>query len=137
LGAETLSETLDALKAGRLSPTPQDPSQATLAPMLKKEDGRINWQQRAAAIHALVRGLDPWPGAWTEYEGQTWRIWRVDAKPEGGQAGVVLRLDPTGILVGATEGSVLITELQAPGKRRLTAREYLAGHDIKPGVRLG
>ncbi len=137
LGAQTLNETLDALKAGRLLPTPQDSSQATLAPLLKKEDGRIDWQLPATAIDALVRGLDPWPGAWTEYEGQPWRIWRVRAQPDAGEAGVVLRADPTGILVGAAAGRVLIAELQEPGKRRLTAREYLAGHAVKPGVRLG
>ncbi|MEW6682960.1 MAG: methionyl-tRNA formyltransferase [Nitrospirota bacterium] len=137
LGAQTLNETLDALKAARLSPTPQDSSQATLAPMLKKEDGRINWTQSAAAIDALVRGLDPWPSAWTEYAGETWRIWKVRVQPEPGEAGVVLRADGTGITVGAGEGSVLITQLQTPGKRKLAAREYLAGHAIKPGVRLG
>jgi methionyl-tRNA formyltransferase len=137
LGGETLSDTLDALKAGRLSPTPQDSSQATLAPMLKKDDGRINWQQPAAAIDAFVRGLDPWPGAWTSHAGEVWRIWRVRLRPEPGEAGVVLRADGAGITVGTGGGSVLITELQTPGKRRLAASEYLAGHAIKPGVRLG
>jgi methionyl-tRNA formyltransferase len=137
LGAQTLNETLDALKAGRLSPTPQDASQATLAPLLKKDDGRINWRQPAAAIEALVRGLDPWPGAWADYEGEPWRVWKARVQPDEGEPGVVLRADPTGILVGAATGSVLIIELQAPGKRRLTAREYLAGHAITPGVRVG
>lgn len=137
LGAETLGETLDMLKAGRLSPTPQDSSRATLAPMLKKEDARINWRQPAAAIDAFVRGLAPWPGAWTLHAGEVWHIWRVRVQPEPGEAGVVLRADGAGITVGAGEGSVLITELQTPGKRRLAAREYLAGHAIKPGVRLG
>lgn len=137
LGAQTLNETLDALKAGRLLATPQDSSQATLAPLLRKDDGRINWQQPATAINALVRGLDPWPGAWTVHAGEPWRIWRVRALPELGEASVVLRADVTGIVVGAGEGSVLITELQTPGKRRLSAREYLAGHAIKLGIRLG
>jgi len=137
LGAQTLNETLDALKAGRLTPTPQDSSQATLAPMLKKEDGRIDWRQPAAAIDALVRGLDPWPGAWTQYAGEPWRIWKVRVQSTEGEAGVVLRADRAGIVVGSGSGSVLITELQTPGKRRLAAGEYLAGHGLKPGVRLG
>lgn len=137
LGAQTLNETLDALKAGRLSPTPQDAAHATLAPLLKKDDGRIDWRQPAAAIEALVRGLDPWPGAWADYEGEPWRIWKARVQPDAGEPGVVLRADPLGVLVGAATGSVLITELQAPGKRRLTAREYLAGHAVTPGVRLG
>lgn len=137
LGAQTLNETLDALKVGRLSPMPQDSSQATLAPLLKKDDGRIDWQQPAPAIDALVRGLDPWPGAWTTHAGEPWRIWKARVHPEPGEPGVVLRADTDGLLVGTADQSVLITELQAPGKRRLTAREYLAGHVVKPGVRLG
>jgi methionyl-tRNA formyltransferase len=137
LGAHTLNETLDALKAGRLSPTPQDASQATLAPMLKKEDGVITWQQSATAIDALVRGMDPWPGAWTTHAGEPWRIWKVRVLPDSGEPGVVLRADSDGVLVGAAQQSVLITELQAPGKRRLTAREYLAGHAVRVGERLG
>jgi methionyl-tRNA formyltransferase len=137
LGAETLNETLDALKAGRLSATPQDSSQATLAPMLKKDDGRIAWQQPATAVDALVRGMDPWPGAWTTYRGEPWRIWRVRVMPDEGEAGVVLQADAEGIAVGTGKGSVRITELQAPGKRRMAARDYLSGHAIKPGARLG
>jgi methionyl-tRNA formyltransferase len=132
-----LNETLDALEAGRLSPTPQDSSHATLAPLLKKDDGRVDWHQPAVAIDALVRGLDPWPGAWTLHAGEMWRIWRVRVQSEPGEPGVVLSASHSGIAVGAGAGSVLITELQTPGKRRLTAGEYLAGHDITPGVRLG
>jgi methionyl-tRNA formyltransferase len=137
LGARTLDETLELLAAGRLSPTVQDSSQATLAPMLKKDDGRIDWQQPAAAIQALVRGLDPWPGAWTTHAGEPWRIWRAAVEPGSGESGVVLRADAAGIAVGTADGHLVITELQSPGKRRLKVRDYLAGHAMKTGARLG
>ncbi|MFZ5876375.1 MAG: methionyl-tRNA formyltransferase [Nitrospirota bacterium] len=137
LGARTLNETLDLLVAGRLSPTVQDSSQATLAPMLKKDDGRIDWRQPATAIHALVRGLNPWPGAWTHHAGESWRIWNAVVESGAGAPGVVLRADATGIAVGTGNGHLVITELQTPGKRRLVVRDYLAGHAITPGARLG
>lgn len=137
LGANTLNETLDLLAVGRLSPTAQDSSLATLAPMLKKDDGRINWRQPASAIDALVRGLDPWPGAWTQHAGEPWRIWKTVVEPGTGEPGSVLRADAAGIAIGTGEGHLVITELQAPGKRRLAVRDYLAGHAIKPGERLG
>jgi methionyl-tRNA formyltransferase len=137
LGATTLDETLELLAAGRLSPTVQDSSQATLAPMLKKDDGRIDWQQPAAAIQALVRGLDPWPGAWTTHAGEPWRIWRAAFAPGAGAPGSVLRADAAGIVVGTGDGHLVITELQKPGKRRLKVRDYLAGHAIAAGARLG
>jgi methionyl-tRNA formyltransferase len=137
MGANTLNETLDLLAQGRLSPTIQDSSLATLAPMLKKDDGRINWQQPAAAIHALVRGLTPWPGAWTQHAGEPWRIWKASVEPGTGEPGVVLRADAAGIAVGTGDGHLVIIELQAPGKRRLLVRDYLAGHAIKTGERLG
>jgi methionyl-tRNA formyltransferase len=137
LGAKTLNETLELLAAGRLSAVVQDSSLATLAPMLKKDDGRIDWQQPAAAIHALVRGLDPWPGAWTQHAGEPWRIWRATVEPGTAEPGVVLRADAAGVAVGTGDGRLVITELQAPGKRRLLVRDYLAGHAIKTGERLG
>lgn len=137
LGARTLDETLDLLTAGRLTAAPQDSSLATLAPMLKKDDGRIDWQRPAAAIHALVRGLNPWPGAWTMHGGEPWRIWKASVDPGIGEPGVVLRADPSGITIGTGDGRLVITELQTPGKRRLLVRDYVAGHTITSGERLG
>ncbi|MFZ5861729.1 MAG: methionyl-tRNA formyltransferase [Nitrospirota bacterium] len=137
LGARTLNETLDLLAAGRLSPTVQDSSRATLAPMLKKDDGRIDWRQPAAAIHALVRGMDPWPGAWTTHAGEPWRIWNATVESGTGEPGMVLRADAAGIAVGTRDGHLVITELQTPGKRRLVIRDYLTGHAITTGVQLG
>ncbi len=137
LGARTLDETLDLLAAGGLTAAPQDSSRATLAPMLKKDDGRIDWQRPAAAIHALVRGLDPWPGAWTTHAGEPWRIWTASVEPGHVEPGVVLRADPSGLVVGTGDGCLVITELQTPGKRRLSARDYLAGHAMTLGEQLG
>ena len=136
LGAQVLNDTLDLLAAGRLVARPQDSSQATLAPLLKKEDGRIDWTRSATAIAALIRGTTPWPGAHTSYEQDQWRIWRAYATAGSGAPGIILRADAEGVVVGTREGRLVITELQAPGGKRLKVREYLAGHLVKPGNRL-
>jgi len=136
LGAEVLDETMDLLAAGRLVARPQDPAQATQAPLLKKEDGHIDWTKSAAAIAALIRGTTPWPGAYTSYDQETWRIWRAHATAGVGEPGIILRADGEGVVVGTSEGLLSITELQTPGGKRLKARDYLAGHLVKPGNRL-
>lgn len=133
VGAETLGETLDALKAGRLQPQPQDSSQATLAPLLKKEDGRIDWRQSAAALAALVRGMNPWPGASTTYEGEPLRIWVAHAESGSAEPGVILGANARGVVVGTGEGLLVITELQVPGGKRLSASEAVAGHLVQAG----
>lgn len=137
LGAQTLNDTLDRLTAGTLEITPQDNTKATMAPLLKKDDGRIDWSQPARSIDALVRGMDPWPGAFTTHGTETWRVWKVRPEPRSGEPGVVVAADATGIAVGTGDGVAVITELQTPGKRRLPAAEYLAGHVVKAGDRLG
>jgi methionyl-tRNA formyltransferase len=136
VGAEALDETLDALKAGRLHPQPQDSAHATLAPLLKKEDGRIDWGQPAAALAALVRGANPWPGAYTTSQGEPFRIWAAHAEPGSGEPGVVLCADGRGVVVGTGEGLLVITEVQMPGGKRLSAREAAAGHLVTPGLRV-
>lgn len=137
LGAQTLNDTLDQLTAGTLQVTPQDNSKATLAPLLKKGDGRIDWSRPARSIDALVRGMDPWPGAFTTHGTESWRVWKVRPEPRSAEPGVVVGADATGIAVGTGDGVAVITELQTPGKRRLPAAEYLAGHVVKAGDRLG
>src|SRR4051794_5331661 len=83
MGAELLVETLDGLAAGTILPEKQDSAQATYAPLLKKEDGRIDWSQPAATIHNRVRGLQPWPGAYTTFRGQTLHVWRSGIRDQG------------------------------------------------------
>ena len=129
LGADLLIETLDGLEAGRIVPRKQDSAQATLAPLLKKEDGRIDWRQSAESIHNRIRGLQPWPGAYTTFRGQTLHIWRAKAKV--GQAlspGNLLGFKPLTVACGA--GALELGEVQLEGRRRMSAADFANGHRL-------
>lgn len=141
LGAETLVRALDALAGGRARLKPQDDSQATYAPKLTKEQGRIDWAQPAGAIARLVRAMSPWPGAATAYRGAPLKIWRSavgDGTPRAGQApGTVVRVEPDRLVVVAGQGAVELLEIQPAGRRRQGVREFLAGHRVQVGDQLG
>jgi methionyl-tRNA formyltransferase len=137
IGAETLAETLDLLVAGRLAPEKQDDALSCYAPMLKKEDGLIDWDREPSAIRNMVRGLTPWPGASTFVDGKTLKICRCRVAGGSGTPGTVLQADRTGLLIACRDGALLIDELQLEGKKRLSARDFLAGYTIKPGTVLG
>jgi methionyl-tRNA formyltransferase len=139
LGADLLVEALRGIEAGALLPRPQDHAQATLAPILKKEDGRIDWRRPAAEIHNRVRGFQPWPGAHTRFRGQTLNIWKSCPAPE-------TLLDPPGALhierrrlvVACGGGSALeILELQPEGKKRIPAEAFLNGYRVLHNEILG
>ncbi|MBK5274386.1 MAG: methionyl-tRNA formyltransferase [Desulfuromonadales bacterium] len=136
MGAELLSVTLDGLAAGTIIPREQDGSRNCYAPMLKKEDGRINWQRDARSIHNQVRGLAVWPGASTMLDGQVLKVCRARIGAGSGQPGTVLRADKQGIEVACLKGSLIIEELQLSGKKRLDAASFLAGYVIPPGTHL-
>jgi methionyl-tRNA formyltransferase len=137
LGRQTLQETLARLCAGTLQAEPQDDSQSTYAPMLKKEHGRIDWSRSAREIHNLVRGLDPWPGAYTGLQGEVLRIAATRPLTEtAGQAGAVIAADAQGVVIGCGQGSLLVQQLQLPGKRRLAAADFLRGRPLPPGTLL-
>lgn len=134
IGASVMVETLALLKKGKLIPIPQDHSQATLAPLLKKEDGLIRWEESAEAIFNRARGVEPWPGTTTFYQGKRWKVTKFlvgDRKGRWGQPGEILRLSEKGLEVAAGMGYILINELQPEGGRRMTVREYAAGHPIQ------
>jgi len=136
LGAQLLLETLERMKAGNLHPIPQDHSKTTYAPPLKKVDGRIDWKQEAIAIHRQVRALDPWPGAFTEWEGRFLKICKGEAR-EGastGKAGAVVWVGSDFIEVEAGKDSFLIKEVQLEGKRRMNIRDFISGHPISVGT---
>jgi methionyl-tRNA formyltransferase len=130
MGAGLLVETLEGLAAGKIAPEKQDSSQATYAPLLKKEDGLIDWQRPAAWIHNRIRGLQPWPGAYTGFRGQTLHIWKARiAGPVAGTAGAILGVKP--LVVGCGEGALELQELQLEGRKRLTASEFANGQRLK------
>ncbi len=138
LGREVMDETLKQLCAGTLQAEKQDDSLSCYASMMKKEDGLIDWSRSAQQIHNQVRGLEPWPGAYTALEGEALKIaaTRVDATASG-DAGCVLAADKNGVLVACGEGALLIGELQLPGKKRLPAAAFLSGRQLPVGTRLG
>ncbi|HWO19437.1 MAG TPA: methionyl-tRNA formyltransferase [Kofleriaceae bacterium] len=140
IGAELLLEAIDGLAAGTLSATPQDHARATHAPMLAKADGAIDFAQPARAVAARIRGVDPWPGAYAALRGQTVKLFRARAEDAGAGAsaaapppGTVIAIDAAGAHVACGAGTVVIRELQAPGRKRLLAAQFAAGRGIAVG----
>ncbi|MEO5657019.1 MAG: methionyl-tRNA formyltransferase [Nitrospiria bacterium] len=136
LGAEVLVDTLEALEAGRLQPIPQEGALATLAPLLKKDDGRIDWKQPAPVLAALVRGTDPWPGAYTLHRDRPLRIRRARAEAGAGEPGAIIRAEAGGIAVGTGAGLLIITEVQVSGGARLSAGDAVSGRLVLAGERV-
>lgn len=138
-GADLLVETFRGLEAGTIGARPQDHAAATLAPILKKEDGAIDWSWPAARIHCRQRGFQPWPGAYTMFRGQPLQVWKCRVLPEQtahGPGTVMARKRELAVAAGS--GSVLsILELQLPGKKRIPAEAFLAGARLLENERLG
>ena len=138
MGAQVLMKTIEELRAGTLKRVPQE-GESNYAPMLTKETGHIDWQKSAQEIHNLVRGLNSWPGAYTAHEGQKFKIWRTvltgETVTSGTTAGEILAADSSqGLKVATGDGQVLaITELQAPGKKKMQAQDYLRGNSLAAG----
>jgi methionyl-tRNA formyltransferase len=138
MGAELLREQLPRYVAGDLTPRPQDESDSTMAPLLKKEHGRIDWNKPAQAVHNQIRGMNPWPGAHTVLGERRIKVHRTVAStldPEGATPGQVIALDPEGILVACTEGTLEIQELQESGRKRVDARSFASGRGVAIGDR--
>jgi len=135
-GAELLPEVVAKMKRREISPVCQDPSRVTFAPPLRKEDGRIDWGREAKEIHRQVRALYPWPGAYTSLEGQLLKIFEgaVREGRPGGKTGKVSWVGIDSVEVGTGKGSFLIKEVQLEGKKRMSIRDFLAGHPIAVGT---
>ncbi len=139
LGARVLLETVQDFKKGRLQPIPQDSEQATYAPILKKEDGEVKWEESAGRIERKGRALTLWPGMFTYHHKALLKLIKVEIA-EGlfkGASGEVLGVENGAILVAAGEGAVKILEVQPENGKKMTVSQYLAGHLMKKGERLG
>jgi methionyl-tRNA formyltransferase len=139
LGGPLMLETLDGLEAGTLKARSQPAEGASRAPLLRKEDGRIDWTRGAVEIVNLVRGMQPWPVAHTLLGDIPLRLFRAAVAPaaEGGAApGIVGGLDGDALVVGCGDGQVAVRELQFPNRRRMTGREAVNGRALRPGDRL-
>jgi methionyl-tRNA formyltransferase len=138
LGADALIDTLKSLQEGTLSPVHQDPALATHAPMLKREDGRIDWRRSAVEIERWVRGMTPWPGAFTFLGKNRLKIFNCEVLSisHDDEPGTVLPGFEGEIRVATGKGVLSILELQSASNRRMTTRDYLRGHMVPPGARL-
>ena len=138
-GADLMIRTLKGLESGEIIPVPQDNTQATLAPILDKEAGEIDWTRPAVHILNRIRGLSPWPGAYTFYQDERWSLWKADLgdPTAGGPPGTIQKTGREGISVATGQGLLEILELQPANRRRMSVREFLAGHTVKPGTVLG
>jgi methionyl-tRNA formyltransferase len=138
VGAKLMLQTIDMLKRGALVPTPQDESAATLAPMLKKEDGLIDWAHSAAVIERRIRGFTPWPSAYTHSRGKLLKIHRariVSAQNEA-DPGTIVRADDGGFWVATGSAALSLEEVQSEGKRRLSGIDFVRGARVHVGERL-
>jgi methionyl-tRNA formyltransferase len=135
-GPDLMVETLRRYDRGEIAPVPQDHSQASLAPMLKRESGHIDWSLTAAQIHNRILGFDPWPGAFTSFRGHLCHIWgRPETNQQSAEPGVLSASDGK-ILVSCGGGSSLrIETIQPEGKKRILARDWANGARLKPGER--
>ena len=142
IAAEALAEALPLIAGGSAPRFPQDETRANYAPKLTRENGAIIWSATPAEIDRRIRAMNPWPAAHTalptpEGPRQIKVFSCIQHRRDAGPAGVVLRADRRGILVGAASGAVLLREVQLEGKRRMTAKEFLRGHPVAPGILLG
>ena len=137
LGADLTLETMQRLAAGTLSPRPQDHSQATLAPILRREDGRVDFQRTAREICNRLRGFQPWPGAFTTFRGKNLQLlsaYPSEARVAPGQLAIL----ENRLIVGCGQSSALeLFELQLEGKRRMPAQDFIHGYRPQPGEQLG
>jgi methionyl-tRNA formyltransferase len=144
-GAPLLVETLRSIERGDIRAEPQDNSTATFAPPLKKEDGLIDWSLAAARIYNRIRGLQPWPGAYTLFRGKNCQIWgrpvleaQVPASQRDSPAAPgTIRADKTRVLVDCGEGTLSLDFVQLEGRKRVSAREFANGARLAPNERFG
>lgn len=143
VGGELLEKTLIGLEAGTIVPEKQDDSQAgEYARMLDKELGHIDFNQPAVVIERLIRGLNPWPSAYTQWEGKTMKIWEAEVEDvvetiDTHEPGTITEVTKHGFKVQTGEGRLAIKSLQIPGKKRMEADAFLRGYHIETGTKLG
>jgi methionyl-tRNA formyltransferase len=139
LGAEVLRETVERLKQRGLTSFKQEESETSYAPPLKKEDGLIDWEKPAEKIYNHIRGMNPWPGAFTYLEGKVLKVFHAKHVIQGfsHEPGKVVKASDKGILVATGEGHILLTEIQLENHKRMSSALFLRGHPLPIDVRLG
>ena len=137
LGAKTILETLDELEKGSLTPTKQGESPTAYAKMLTKAMGLIDFTKSAKELDCFVRGMDPWPSAYTLLSGKTLKLWKVRAVEGSGKAGSVIEIGKESFTIACGEGAIEVLEVQLEGKKRMSADDFLKGSTLNIGQELG
>ncbi len=139
LGAQALVEAMTLFRRGKLVATPQDHAAATYAPLLKKEDGEIDWSRRAASIERRVRAFHPWPSSYTWMGNKRLKILavRLSTVDASVAPGTIIDRHDNGLAVATGQGSLLLDRVQLEGKKPLPIAPFLVGHNLKPGDHLG
>ncbi len=136
IGARLMVHTLDLIEEGKISPEPQDDSKSSYAKMVFKQEGKIDFTRQPEAVECLIRGFDPWPGAFCEYEDMVMKLWKAQPLCEntGKEPGTIIEVSARGIKIACGDGALLVSEIQIPGKKRVAVPEYLKGNQIKEGI---
>ncbi len=135
LGANLLLKTIEGLQKGTIVPVAQNEKEATYAPMLTKEMGHIDWSKNTQQIIHLIHGLDPAPTAYTMYQGEMLKIWQAEKTQQiAGRVGEITAIEKRGFVVTTGDGSMLVTQVQAKGKKRMGADAYLRGNKMEIGT---
>ena len=140
-GAKLCVETLEALQNGTVTPIPQGETTTAYAKMLDKQLGDINWNKTAVEIERLIRGLTPWPSAYTNWNDKVMKIWdaevsAIDVEMEDAKPGTIVKVEKDAFYVQTGEGLLKVCELQIPGKKRMDAGAFLRGYQVKVGEEL-
>lgn len=137
MGADLLIKTIEQIENNSIQPRKQDNRKASYAPIMKKELGLIDWKKEAVPIRNLIRGTQPWPGAYTMIDGKTLKIFRADISDAEGKPGIILKSDDGILRVGTGSNALDISELQLEGSKRMRVEDFLRGRKIEPGKMLG
>lgn len=127
IGSEALLESIPAYVTGKLTPAPQDDSRATVTSMLSRDDGQIDWTKSATEIYNVYRGLTPWPGVWTTWQGKRLKLLSIQPTETTLRAGAVAAVDDA-VVIGCGAGAIKVTDLQLEGKNPMTASVFLNGY---------
>lgn len=138
-GGEAIVEALSLLEKGELKAVPQDEAESSYVPMIDKAMGRIDFTRSAEEISRLMRGLYPWPGTYTSYQGKTLKLWEAVPLPEeaGGEPGSIERVEKDAVYVNTGKGILKVTQLQLEGKKRMQVKDFLLGCRMEKGEMLG
>lgn len=138
-GANVLKETIELIAQGKAPREKQNDDETCYSPIMDKTLGNIDWNKSAKDIHNLVRGVNPWPSAYTTYENQTMKIWKTKVvdKNSDKAPGTILKVDKEGIEVNTGNGVIQISEIQMSGKKRMVVSEYIKGNTISTDIVLG